>query len=110
MNVISCICACVSDCNPELFESTLRLRERRLEVEDQIQEEMRSIDSLKKECDALAKKVREMHLIATSSITTLPFPVCLSFQPSSLGEDRAEQPQSSRGRYGAHQSRKAAEA
>ncbi|XP_057211014.1 cilia- and flagella-associated protein 44 [Triplophysa rosa] len=47
---------CPPDCNPELFENTLRLRERRLDVEEQLQEEMKSIDSLKKECDTLAKK------------------------------------------------------
>lgn len=56
---MSYVCICVSDCNLELFENTLRLREHRLDVEEQLQEEMKSIDSLKKECDALAKKVRK---------------------------------------------------
>ncbi|XP_051991128.1 cilia- and flagella-associated protein 44 [Xyrauchen texanus] len=47
---------CPPNCDPELFENTLRLRENRLDVEEQLLEEMKINDSLKKDCDALAKK------------------------------------------------------
>ncbi|XP_067268183.1 cilia- and flagella-associated protein 44 [Chanodichthys erythropterus] len=47
---------CPPNCDPELFDNTLRLREHRLDVEEQLQEGIKSLDSLKKECDTLAKK------------------------------------------------------
>ncbi|XP_065145847.1 cilia- and flagella-associated protein 44 [Paramisgurnus dabryanus] len=47
---------CPPNCDLKLFENTLTLRERRLDVEEQLQEEMKSVNSLKEECDALAKK------------------------------------------------------
>lgn len=49
-------------CESELFENTLQLRERRLDLEDQLAEERKSAEFLKKECDALIKKVK-IHLI-----------------------------------------------
>lgn len=55
-----CHFVCVSDCDPELFENTLRLREHRLDVEEQLQEEIKTVDGLKKEYDTLTKKVREI--------------------------------------------------
>jgi len=69
---------CVSDCDPELFENTLRLREHRLDVEEQLQEEIKNVDSLKKECDTLGKKVRD---------NVFPFPpffLFLVFQKNTL--------------------------
>ncbi|KAI2652935.1 Cilia- and flagella-associated protein 44 [Labeo rohita] len=47
---------CPPNCDPELFENTLKLREHRLDVEEQLQEEIKNVDSLKKECDTLTKK------------------------------------------------------
>ncbi|XP_077051647.1 cilia- and flagella-associated protein 44 [Siphateles boraxobius] len=47
---------CPPNCDPELFDNTLRLREHRLDVEEQLLEEIKIVDSLKKECDTLAKK------------------------------------------------------
>ncbi|XP_067282839.1 cilia- and flagella-associated protein 44 isoform X3 [Pseudorasbora parva] len=47
---------CPPNCDPELFDNTLRLREHRLDVEEQLQEDIKIVDSLKKECDTLAKK------------------------------------------------------
>ncbi|XP_039534946.1 cilia- and flagella-associated protein 44 isoform X2 [Pimephales promelas] len=47
---------CPPNCDPELFDNTLRLREHRLDVEEQLQEEIKNVDSLKKECDTLGKK------------------------------------------------------
>ncbi|KTG29183.1 hypothetical protein cypCar_00002686 [Cyprinus carpio] len=47
---------CPPNCDPELFENTLRLREHRLDVEEQLQEEIKTVDGLKKEYDTLTKK------------------------------------------------------
>ncbi|CAM4635885.1 unnamed protein product [Leuciscus chuanchicus] len=47
---------CPPNCDPKLFDNTLRLREHHLDVEEQLQEEIKIVDSLKKECDTLAKK------------------------------------------------------
>lgn len=49
-------------CESELFENTLQLRERRLDLEELLAEEKKSAEFLKKECDALIKKVK-IHLI-----------------------------------------------
>ncbi|KAI4887997.1 hypothetical protein NFI96_034666, partial [Prochilodus magdalenae] len=47
---------CPPNCDPELFENTVKLREHRLDVEELLLEERKSADSLKKECDSLLKK------------------------------------------------------
>ncbi|KAF5894355.1 cilia- and flagella-associated protein 44 [Clarias magur] len=47
---------CPPSCDPELFDSTVRLREQRLDLEERLQEEKLEVDSLKKELDALTKK------------------------------------------------------
>lgn len=52
-----CLCLCVSGCDPVLFENTLQLRERRLDLEELLAEEKKSAEALKKECDTLVKKV-----------------------------------------------------
>ncbi|XP_041923604.1 cilia- and flagella-associated protein 44 isoform X1 [Alosa sapidissima] len=49
---------CPPNCDPELFENTVQLRERRLDLEELLAEEKKTADSLKKECDALAKKTK----------------------------------------------------
>lgn len=46
-----------SDCDVGLFELALRLREKRLDIEEALVEEKKIIDNLKKEYDALSKKV-----------------------------------------------------
>ncbi|XP_071388965.1 cilia- and flagella-associated protein 44 [Centroberyx affinis] len=47
---------CPPGCDPELFEKTVQLRERRLDLEELLAEEKKCADALKKECDALVKK------------------------------------------------------
>ncbi|PWA16165.1 hypothetical protein CCH79_00020620, partial [Gambusia affinis] len=47
---------CPTGCDQELFESTLELREHRLDVEDLLSEEKRLIESLKKDNDLVMKK------------------------------------------------------
>uniref|UniRef100_A0A3B4XPH3 Cilia- and flagella-associated protein 44 n=1 Tax=Seriola lalandi dorsalis TaxID=1841481 RepID=A0A3B4XPH3_SERLL len=47
---------CPPGCEPELFENTLQLRERRLDLEELLVEEKKSAEVLKKECDTLTKK------------------------------------------------------
>ncbi|XP_031440333.1 cilia- and flagella-associated protein 44 [Clupea harengus] len=49
---------CPPNCDQELFENTLQLRERRLDLEDLLAEEKKLADGLKKDCDALAKKAK----------------------------------------------------
>ncbi|XP_067430871.1 cilia- and flagella-associated protein 44 [Thunnus thynnus] len=47
---------CPPGCDPQLFENTLQLRERRLDLEELLVEEKKSADALEKECDTLIKK------------------------------------------------------
>ncbi|XP_073525464.1 cilia- and flagella-associated protein 44-like [Phyllobates terribilis] len=49
---------CPDNCDPELFDSVLQLREKRLDLEEALLEEKKVTDNLKKECDALAKKIK----------------------------------------------------
>ncbi|XP_063072845.1 cilia- and flagella-associated protein 44 [Engraulis encrasicolus] len=49
---------CPPNCDPELFNNTVRLRELRLDLEETLAEEKKMADALKKECDALAKKAK----------------------------------------------------
>lgn len=49
---------CVSGCDPELFENTLQLRERRLDLEELLVEEKKSAEALEKERDTLIIKVK----------------------------------------------------
>lgn len=50
-------CFCDSGCAPELFENTLHLRERRLDLEELLAEKKKGADALKKMCDTVTKKV-----------------------------------------------------
>lgn len=52
------MCVCVSGCDPQLYENTLQLRERRLDVEALLMEEKRRAEALKEEQEVLLKKVR----------------------------------------------------
>ncbi|XP_028274026.1 cilia- and flagella-associated protein 44 [Parambassis ranga] len=47
---------CPSGCEPKLFDNTLQLRELRLDLEEQLAEEKKIAEALKRESDALAKK------------------------------------------------------
>ncbi|XP_041825763.1 cilia- and flagella-associated protein 44 isoform X2 [Melanotaenia boesemani] len=47
---------CPAGCEPELFENTLQLRKRRLELEELLAEEKKSAEALNKESDTLMKK------------------------------------------------------
>ncbi|XP_012883971.1 PREDICTED: cilia- and flagella-associated protein 44 [Dipodomys ordii] len=49
---------CPSNCNPNLFELALQLREKRLDIEEALVEEKKIVDNLKKEYDTLSKKVK----------------------------------------------------
>ncbi|XP_045142087.1 cilia- and flagella-associated protein 44 [Echinops telfairi] len=49
---------CPTNCNPNLFELALTLREKRLDIEEALVEERKLIDNLKKEYDTLSKKVK----------------------------------------------------
>nr|DBA34597.1 TPA: hypothetical protein GDO54_002143 [Pyxicephalus adspersus] len=49
---------CPDNCDPQLFDNTLQLREKRLDIEEALAEEKKLVDNLKKEYDALAKKVK----------------------------------------------------
>ncbi|XP_056415931.1 cilia- and flagella-associated protein 44 isoform X2 [Hyla sarda] len=49
---------CPDNCDPELFDHVLQLREKRLDIEEALVEERKIMDNLKKETDALAKKVK----------------------------------------------------
>ncbi|KAM8976941.1 cilia- and flagella-associated protein 44 [Pelodytes ibericus] len=47
---------CPDNCDPALFENTLQLREKRLDIEEALTEEKKLVDNLKKEYDSLTKK------------------------------------------------------
>ncbi|XP_072513801.1 cilia- and flagella-associated protein 44 [Salminus brasiliensis] len=47
---------CPPNCDPELFKNAVLLREQRLDIEEQLLEEKKTTDSLKKEYDSLVKK------------------------------------------------------
>ncbi|KAM4046708.1 cilia- and flagella-associated protein 44 isoform 2-T2 [Anomaloglossus baeobatrachus] len=49
---------CPDNCDPDVFDNVLQLREKRLDMEEALLEEKKVADNLKKECDALAKKVK----------------------------------------------------
>ncbi|XP_076614824.1 cilia- and flagella-associated protein 44 [Chaetodon auriga] len=51
---------CPPGCEPDLFENTLQLRERRLDLEELLVEKKKSAEALKKECDTLVKKVKSL--------------------------------------------------
>nr|XP_046230506.1 cilia- and flagella-associated protein 44 isoform X2 [Scatophagus argus] len=51
---------CPPGCEPDLFENTLQLRERRLDLEEQLAENKKSAEVLKQECDTLVKKEKLM--------------------------------------------------
>ncbi|XP_069491898.1 cilia- and flagella-associated protein 44 isoform X2 [Ambystoma mexicanum] len=49
---------CPDNCDPALFENTLQLREKRLDIEEALVEERKTVDIIKKDYDALAKKTK----------------------------------------------------
>ncbi|XP_057675267.1 cilia- and flagella-associated protein 44-like isoform X1 [Corythoichthys intestinalis] len=53
---------CPPGCDPKLFEHVLRLRERRLDLEDLLIEERKNVDVLEKERDSLAKKLKSVKI------------------------------------------------
>ncbi|KAK6486478.1 cilia- and flagella-associated protein 44-like [Huso huso] len=57
---------CPPHCDPALFENTIQLREKRLDIEEVLVEEKKIADNLRKENDSLAKKVK----IVQSSLKT----------------------------------------
>ncbi|XP_075857541.1 cilia- and flagella-associated protein 44 isoform X2 [Microcebus murinus] len=54
---------CPSNCDIALFEMALQLREKRLDIEEALVEEKKIVDNLKKEYDAMSKKVK---IVATN--------------------------------------------
>lgn len=95
---------CVSGCVPELFENTLQLRERRMDLEELLVEERKSAEALKKECDTLVKKVVLCFFIFSSCHTTCnshpTVCVCVFLLLGSSGEIGEEQSEESGGRLG----------
>ncbi|OCT93590.1 cilia- and flagella-associated protein 44 [Xenopus laevis] len=53
---------CPKNCDPALFDNTLQLRDKRLDVEEALAEEKKIVDNLKKEYDALSKKIKTLEL------------------------------------------------
>ncbi|XP_041816587.1 cilia- and flagella-associated protein 44 [Chelmon rostratus] len=51
---------CPPGCGPDLFENTLQLRKRRLDLEELLAEKKKSAEALKKECDTFAKKEKSL--------------------------------------------------
>nr|XP_033799273.1 cilia- and flagella-associated protein 44 isoform X2 [Geotrypetes seraphini] len=49
---------CPDNCDPVLFESTLQLREKRLDIEEALAEEKKIADNYKKEYDNLVRKIK----------------------------------------------------
>ncbi|XP_061484299.1 cilia- and flagella-associated protein 44 [Rhineura floridana] len=49
---------CPKNCDEALFENTLQLREKRLDIEEALVEEKKTIENVKKEYEVLAKKVK----------------------------------------------------
>lgn len=47
----------MSGCDPDLFEYVLKLRKRRIDLEELLTEKKRSSDALKRKCDFLTEKV-----------------------------------------------------
>lgn len=61
----------LADCDVALFELTLQLREKRLDIEEALVEEKKVVDNLKKEYDTLSKKVwRSVYLFILSKCYT----------------------------------------
>ncbi|XP_045707454.1 cilia- and flagella-associated protein 44 [Phyllostomus hastatus] len=54
---------CPTNCDVNLFELALQLREKRLDIEEALVEEKKILDNLKKEYDTLSKKVK---IVATN--------------------------------------------
>ena len=67
-------CVCVSDCDPELFETVIQMREERLDLEELLGEEKTAAESLKKEYDSLSKKVPPIPL-SLSPPLSLSWPI-----------------------------------
>ncbi|XP_078512752.1 cilia- and flagella-associated protein 44 isoform X2 [Lissotriton helveticus] len=53
---------CPENCDPDLFENTLQLRESRLDLEEAQAEEKKLVDNLKKDFDLMAKKVKGVEI------------------------------------------------
>nr|XP_034970286.1 cilia- and flagella-associated protein 44 isoform X2 [Zootoca vivipara] len=49
---------CPKNCDEALFENTLLLREKRLDIEEALVEEKKTVENVKKDYDVLAKKVK----------------------------------------------------
>ncbi|XP_072470087.1 cilia- and flagella-associated protein 44 [Notamacropus eugenii] len=48
----------IANCDPALYEMALQLREKRLDIEETLSEEKKQLENLKKEYDAMGKKVK----------------------------------------------------
>lgn len=96
-----------------MFENTLQLRERRLDLEELLVEEKKSAEALEKECDTLIKKVKRCFssfchysgIIMCCLFHSLAF----SFFLGSAGEIGEKQSEGSRGRLGVSQQGETAE-
>ncbi|KAM5180821.1 cilia- and flagella-associated protein 44 [Mantella aurantiaca] len=62
---------CPNNCDPQLFDDTLQLREKRLDIEEALAEEKKLVDNLKKEYEALAKKMKIVEANLKSAVAEL---------------------------------------
>nr|XP_061800171.1 cilia- and flagella-associated protein 44-like [Nerophis lumbriciformis] len=53
---------CPIGCEQKLFDDVLELRERRLDLEEQLAEEKKSAEQLEKECDSIVKKMKSVKI------------------------------------------------
>ncbi|XP_077441867.1 cilia- and flagella-associated protein 44-like isoform X1 [Vanacampus margaritifer] len=53
---------CPSGCEPKLYAHVLQLRERRLDLDELLTEEKKSVDVLERECDSLVKKLKSVKI------------------------------------------------
>jgi WD40 repeat protein len=66
---------CPVGCDETLFDQTLELREKRLDIEEELVDEKKTVETLRRECEGLKKKlkvcIRQMHLSIHYSIIVL---------------------------------------
>ena len=49
---------CPVGCDEALFDQTLELREKRLDIEDELVDEKKMVETLRRECEGLKKKLK----------------------------------------------------
>ena len=62
---------CPAGCDQTLYDQATQLREKRLDLEDAIMEDKRSLDSMRKELEAKKKKAKTMETHVKSALSDL---------------------------------------